>query len=100
MFFAAVRHDRPEDRLALTARTALGRGGPLEIPAVLLGWRSRPRRPCAWPVVDRPGPWRLVVDALSERVAARVCEPLGFRRVPGSLLPVHKLADVAALEPG
>jgi len=38
----------------------------------------------------------VVVHALSEPVAAGVYEPLSFRRVPGSLTLVQKVADIAA----
>ena len=38
----------------------------------------------------------VVVDALSEAVAVKVYEPLGFRRVPGSLLLVQRVVDIAA----
>ena len=37
-----------------------------------------------------------IIDALSEAVAVKVHEPLGFRRVPGSLLLVQRVVDIAA----
>ncbi len=85
-----------------------GRGGPAEIPAVLLaklalaehlrgrGWGAvlvadaLTRIVAATPVVAAR---LVVVDALTERVA-QFYESLGFRRVPGSLLLVQRIADI------
>lgn len=89
----------------------LGRGGPVEIPAVLLGrlaldasLRGQGLGPVL--VADALGRVveaartvgaRLVVThALSEKVAAGVYEPLGFRRIPDSLTLVQKVTDIAA----
>lgn len=89
----------------------LGRGGPAEVPAVLLGrlaldasLRGQGLGPvlvadALGRVVDATrtvGARLVVVHALSEPVAAGVYEPLGFRRVPGSLTLAQKLADIAA----
>lgn len=89
---------------------ALGRGGPLEIPAVLLGRLALDRSlrgqnlgeillvDALSRVVDATrtvGVRLVVVDALHERVAA-FYERLGFQRVPNSLLMVQKVADIAA----
>ena len=88
----------------------VGRGGPAEIPAVLLArlalavsWRGNGLG--AVLVADalsrvveatRTVAARLVVvDALHERVAV-FYESLGFRRVPGSLMLVQKIADIEA----
>jgi GNAT superfamily N-acetyltransferase len=102
-----VREDLP---------SRLGRGGPAEVPAVLLAKLA----------LDRSHQGRglgavLVYDALrrvavaTEQVAARVVvvatigeaaaafyEHLGFRRVPDSLVLVQKMTDIAAAvtEPG
>lgn len=88
----------------------LGRGGPAEIPAVLLARLAlsehlRGRGLGAVLVADALGrvvvatqtvAARLViVDALSERVA-QFYEKLGFRRIPGSLVLVQKIADIEA----
>jgi GNAT superfamily N-acetyltransferase len=87
-----------------------GRGGPAEIPAVLLAKLAlaehlRGRGLGAILVADaltrvvaatRTVAARLVVvDALTERVA-QFYESLGFRRVPGSLLLVQRIADTEA----
>lgn len=87
-----------------------GRGGPVEIPAVLLAKLAlaehlRGHGLGAVLVADalarvvtatRTVAARLVVvDALTERVA-EFYESLGFRRVPGSLLLVQRIADIEA----
>lgn len=89
---------------------AVGRGGPSEIPAVLLARLAlseslRGHELGAVLVADAlarivdatqtVGARLVVVDALHERVAT-FYESLGFRRVPGSLLLVQKVADVEA----
>lgn len=88
----------------------VGRGGPVEIPAVLLARLALSQSlhghglgpvlvaDALARVVDatRTVAARLVVvDALHERVA-RFYEALGFRRVPGRLLLVQKVADIEA----
>lgn len=87
-----------------------GRGGPAEIPAVLLAKLAlaehlRGRGLGAVLVADAllrivaatqtVAARLVVVDALTERVA-QFYESLGFRRVPGSLLLVQRIADVEA----
>lgn len=86
----------------------VGRGGPLEIPAVLLarlalseslrgqGLGAVLVADAFQRVVDAiqtVAARLVVVDALHERVA-RFYEALGFRRIPGSLLLVQKVADI------
>lgn len=88
----------------------IGRGGPAELPAVLLARLAlaehlRGRGLGAVLVADalqrvvdvtRTVAARVVVvDALSEPVA-RFYEALGFRRIPGSLRLVQKITDIAA----
>jgi len=92
----------------------IGRGGPVEIPAVLLarlalstslqgqGLGEVLVADALARIVEATqtvAARLVVVDALHERVA-RFYESLGFRRIPGSLLLVQKIADVeAALAP-
>jgi predicted GNAT family N-acyltransferase len=92
----------------------IGRGGPVEIPAVLLARLAlatslRGQGLGEVLVVDALGrivdatqtvaARLVVVDALHERVA-QFYEALGFRRIPDSLLLVQKIADIeAALTP-
>jgi predicted GNAT family N-acyltransferase len=92
----------------------LGRGGPVEIPAVLLARLAlakslRGQGLGEALVADALGriveatqtvaARLVVVDALHERVAG-FYETLGFRRIPESLLLVQKIADIeAALAP-
>lgn len=86
----------------------LGRGGPAEIPAVLLarlalsesmrgkGLGAVLVADALQRVVDATQTVAarfVVVDALHDRVA-RFYEALGFRRIPDSLLLVQKLADI------
>ncbi|GAA4181930.1 GNAT family N-acetyltransferase [Gryllotalpicola koreensis] len=88
----------------------VGRGGPQEIPAVLLARLALSRElrgrglgavlvaDALARVVDATqtvGARVVVVDALHERVA-RFYEGLGFTRIPGSLMLVQKIADIAA----
>lgn len=90
--------------------TRIGRGGPIEIPTVLLARLAlaehlRGRGLGAVLVADAlervvtatqtVAARVVVVDALAEPVA-RFYEGLGFRRVPGSLLLVQKVADIEA----
>ena len=92
----------------------IGRGGPVEIPAVLLARLALSTSlqgqglgvvlvaDALARVVEAThtvAARLVVVDALHERVA-RFYESLGFRRVPDSLLLVQKIADIdAALTP-
>jgi GNAT superfamily N-acetyltransferase len=92
----------------------VGRGGPVEIPAVLLARLAlskslRGQGLGEVLVADALGrivevtqtvsARLVVVDALHERVA-HFYEALGFRRIPDSLLLVQKIADIeAALTP-
>lgn len=88
----------------------VGRGGPTEIPAVLLArlalaqeLRGRGLGPLL--VADAlervvsatqiVGARLFVVDAIAERVA-QLYDTLGFRRVPGSLVLVQKISDLEA----
>jgi len=88
----------------------IGRGGPVEIPAVLLARLalSQPLRgqglgavlvaDALQRVVDATqtvAARLVVVDALHEPVA-RFYESLGFRRLPASLLLVQEVADIEA----
>jgi GNAT superfamily N-acetyltransferase len=88
----------------------IGRGGSVEIPAVLLarlalseslrrqGLRAVLVADALQRVVDATqlvAARLVVVDALHERVA-RFYEVLGFRRVAGSLLLVQKISDIEA----
>lgn len=89
---------------------ALGRGGPAEIPAVLLarlaltyslrgqGLGELLVADALARVIDATrtvGARVVVVDALHHSVAG-FYERLGFRRVPGSLVLVQKVADIEA----
>lgn len=91
-------------------RGKIGRGGPTEIPAVLLGRLALSESlrgqglgevlvaDALTRVVEATqtvGARLVVVDALHESVA-RFYESLGFRRIPDSLLLVQKLADIEA----
>jgi GNAT superfamily N-acetyltransferase len=88
----------------------IGRGGPVEIPAVLLarlalsnslrgqGLGAVLVADALQRIVDATqtvAARLVVVDALHERVA-RFYELLGFRRIPGSLLLVQKVSDIEA----
>jgi GNAT superfamily N-acetyltransferase len=88
----------------------VGRGGPAEIPAVLLARLAlatalRGQNLGAVLVADAPqrivdatqtvAARLVVVDALTDRVAL-FYEKLGFRRIPGSLLLLQKLSDIEA----
>lgn len=89
---------------------SLGRGGPVEIPAVLIGRLALERSlrghnlgevllaDALARIVDATrtvGARLVVIDALHESVAVRY-ERFGFRRIPNSLLLVQKVADIAA----
>jgi GNAT superfamily N-acetyltransferase len=88
----------------------IGRGGPAEIPAVLLAKLALNRRAQGkglGPVLVVDALDRIVtvtqivaarlvvVDALSESVAG-FSEELGFRRIPGSLTLVQRVRDIEA----
>lgn len=88
----------------------LGRGGPAEIPAVLLARLALRQdlrgqglgRSLVADALERVvtatqivGARLVVVDAIAEPVA-RLYETLGFRRVPGSLTLVQKISDIEA----
>ncbi len=90
--------------------TKVGRGGPAEIPAVLLarlalsvslrgqGLGKTLVADALTRIVDAThtvAARLVVVDALHEPVA-QFYESLGFRRIPGSLLLVQKVADIEA----
>lgn len=86
----------------------VGRGGPIEIPAVLLARLALSeslRGQGLGPILVADALQRVVhatqsvaarlvvVDALHERVA-QFYETLGFRRIPASMLLVQKVADI------
>ena len=88
----------------------IGRGGPAEIPSVLLARLALSKHlhghglgtvlvaDALWRVVVATrtvGARVVVVDALSESIAG-FYETLGFRRIPGSLRLVQKIADIEA----
>ncbi len=93
----------------------VGRGGPREIPAVLIGKLALTRSARGQGLGEllladaltrvlaathHVAARLVVVDALSEPVAL-FYERMGFVRVPGSLLLVQRVRDIrAALEPG
>jgi len=91
---------------------SLGRGGPVEIPAVLIGRlaldRSLPGQNLGEVLLadaltrivnatKTVGARLVVIDALHEHVAVRY-QRLGFRRLPNSLLLVQKVADIVAAQ--
>lgn len=91
---------------------ALGRGGPIEIPAVLVGRLALDQSlrghnlgavllaDALGRILDATrtvGARLAVVDAFHER-AAVFYERLGFRRLPASLLLVQKIADIRAAQ--
>lgn len=91
---------------------SLGRGGPLEIPAVLIGRLALDRSLRGQNLGDvlladaltriveatkTVGARLVVIDALHERVAV-LYERFGFRRPPSSLLLVQRVADIAAAQ--
>lgn len=105
-YYALAAHKVARDDVP----TKIGRGRPVEIPAVLLARLAlseslRGRGLGAVLVADAlervveatqiVAARLVVVDALHERVA-RFYEALGFRRVPDSLLLVQKLSDSEA----
>jgi GNAT superfamily N-acetyltransferase len=94
--------------------SALGRGGPVEIPAVLIGKLALDERvhgeglgavlvaDALTRVLDATqviGAKLVVVDALTEDIA-RFYERLGFRRIPGSLRLVQRIRDIQAARGG
>lgn len=89
---------------------SLGRGGPAEVPAVLVGRLALDHSlrgqnlgevllaDALTRIVDATrtvGARFVVIDALHERVAV-FYERFGFRRLPHGLLLVQKVADIAA----
>lgn len=105
-YYALAAHKVARD--ALPAK--IGRGGPTEIPAVLLARLALARElrgqglgpllvtDALERVVSATqivGARLVVVDAIAERVA-QLYETLGFRRIPGSLLLVQKISDIQA----
>jgi predicted GNAT family N-acyltransferase len=89
---------------------SLGRGGPVEVPAVLVGRLALDHSlrgqnlgevllaDALTRIVDATrtvGARFVVIDALHERVAV-FYERFGFRRLPNRLLLVQKVADIAA----
>lgn len=88
----------------------IGRGGPVEVPAVLLARLALSESLRGYglgavliadaleQIVDATqtvAARLVVVDALHERVA-QFYESLGFRRIPGRLLLVQKITDIEA----
>jgi GNAT superfamily N-acetyltransferase len=103
-YYALAAHTVARDEVP----SKVGRGGPVEIPAVLLarlalseslrgqGLGAVLVADALQRVVDATQTVAarvVVVDALHERVA-RFYEGLGFRRIPESLLLVQKVADI------
>jgi GNAT superfamily N-acetyltransferase len=103
-YYALAAHKVARDEVP----SKVGRGGPVEIPAVLLarlalseslrgqGLGAVLVADALQRVVDATqtvAARLVVVDALHERVA-RFYEALGFRRIPESLLLVQKVADI------
>lgn len=105
-YYALAAHKVARDEVP----AAVGRGGPREIPAVLLAKLALDRRlrgrnlgevlvadaltrviAATQSVAAR----LVVVDALTERVA-RFYESLGFTRIPDSLLLVQRVRDIEA----
>ncbi|MGH3502922.1 MAG: GNAT family N-acetyltransferase [Nocardioidaceae bacterium] len=109
-YYALAAHKVARDQIP----SRIGRGGPTEIPAVLLArlalstsWRGQGLgevlvADALARIVEATqtvAARLVVVDALHERVA-QFYESLGFRRVPDNLLLAQKVADVeAALAP-
>ena len=110
-----LRVGRPQDR-PRRCSTKIGRGGPTEIPAVLVARLALSENlrghglgevllvDALARIVDATqtvAARLVVVDDLHERVA-QFYESLGFRRIPDSLLHVQKLSDIEAalLPPG
>jgi len=105
-YYALAAHKVARDQVP----SSVGRGGPREIAAVLLARLALSESPrghglsavlvadALQRVVDATqtvAARLVVVDALHERVA-RFYEVLGFRRIPGSLPLVQKVADIEA----
>ena len=105
-YYALAAHKIAREQIP----TRIGRGGPAEIPAILLArlaldLRLRGRGWGAVLVADAlerivtvtqtVGARVVVVEALTEPVA-QFYETLGFRRIPGSLRLVQKVADIEA----
>lgn len=105
-YYALAAHKVARD----DAPSKLGRGGPVEIPAVLLARLALSESlrgqdlgavlvaDALQRVVDATqtvAARLVVVDAMHERVAL-FYEMLGFRRIPASLLLAQKVADIEA----
>lgn len=105
-YYALAAHKVVRDQVP----SSVGRGGPAEIPAVLLArlaLAQHLRGQGLGPVLVADALERVVeasqivgvrlvvVDAMAEPVA-ELYETLGFRRVPGSLLLVQRISDVQA----
>jgi GNAT superfamily N-acetyltransferase len=105
-YYALAAHKVARDQVP----ARIGRGGPAEIPAVLLARLALAEdlRGRGWGAVlladalDRVvvatktvAARLVVVDALAEPVA-RFYEGLGFQRIPGGLRLVQKVADIEA----
>lgn len=105
-YYALAAHKVVRDQVP----ASVGRGGPAEIPAVLLArlaLAQHLRGQGLGPVLVADalervveasqivGARLVVVDAMAEPVA-ELYETLGFRRVPGSLLLVQRISDVQA----
>lgn len=105
-YYALAAHKVVRDQVP----AIVGRGGPAEIPAVLLArlaLAQHLRGQGLGPVLVADalkrvveasqivGARLVVVDAIAEPVA-KLYETLGFRRVPGSLLLVQRISDVQA----
>lgn len=108
-YYALAAHKVTRDQVP----SRVGRGGPVEIPAVLLARLALSkslRGQSLGEVLVADALKRIVeatqtvaarlvvVDALHERVA-HFYETLGFRRIPDSLLLVQKIADIEAALP-
>jgi len=105
-YYALAAHKVVRDQIP----SRVGRGGPVEIPAVLLARLALAERLqgrglgplLVADALDRMveaslivGARLVVVDAIAEAVA-KLYEGLGFSRLPGSLLLVQRISDVQA----
>lgn len=105
-YYALAAHKVARERVP----SRLARGGPQEVPAVLLAKLALSREfqgrglgavlaaDAMTRVIEATqtvAARLVVVDALHEKVA-QFYETLGFRRIPGSLMLVQRIADVEA----
>jgi predicted GNAT family N-acyltransferase len=105
-YYSLSAHRIARDQVPASA----GRGGPIEIPAVLLGKLALDQRLRGQGLGEQlvadallrvvaatqlVGARLVVVDALAEPVAL-FYERLGFTRVPGSLVLIQRVRDIAA----